>query len=147
MRRAGGNPLYAREFVHMLEDRARDGQAERDRRPGPAYGCPTRCRPAMAARTRLSWNHLETSRSCRPPRWSAIASGRGCSAALDRPDPTSTWFTREKLQRTAGHDDPSPPCSVDPRSTTEFAFTHGLDPRCRRRPARRGPPAPGCAWP
>ena len=79
MRRAGGNPLYAREFVHMLEDRARlpatsrrtgagrlDGQRSRhragaDRRPPrcaragrsiAAAGRGGRRRPVLAGRPR-----------------------------------------------------------------------------------------------
>jgi class 3 adenylate cyclase len=49
-RRAGGNPLYAREFVHMLEDSARRGPATGERDEAPAVSVPDTVQALIAAR-------------------------------------------------------------------------------------------------
>ncbi|MGZ8631699.1 MAG: ATP-binding protein [Actinomycetota bacterium] len=50
LRRAGGNPLYAREFVHMLEDRGSGGEVAGDTAASPGVLVPDTVQALIAAR-------------------------------------------------------------------------------------------------
>jgi hypothetical protein len=120
MRRAGGNPLYAREFVHMLEDRGADGQVERD---PDASGSGVRVPDTVQALIAARLDSLEPSERSLLQAASVVGDRfwPGVLAALDHPDDLDGSL--RELQR-RGMIRRSPLSTIPEQ--TEFAFTHGL---------------------
>ena len=120
MRRAGGNPLYAREFVHMLEDRGEDGRAERD---PDASGSGVRVPDTVQALIAARLDSLEPAERSLLQSASVVGDRfwPGVLAALDHPDDLDGSL--RELQR-RGMIRRSPLSTIPEQ--TEFAFTHGL---------------------
>ena len=120
MRRAGGNPLYAREFVHMLEDRGEDGRVERD---PDASGSGVRVPDTVQALIAARLDSLEPAERSLLQSASVVGDRfwPGVLAALDHPDDLDGSL--RELQR-RGMIRRSPLSTIPEQ--TEFAFTHGL---------------------
>ncbi len=120
MHRAGGNPLYAREFVHMLEDDAPDPAGDGDRGHHPrSVNVPDTVQALIAARldalTRPDRSLLQAA---------AVVGDHFWADALRALEPTiASDAPLQELQR-RGLIRRSPLSTIADQS--EFAFTHGL---------------------
>ncbi len=126
MRRAGGNPLYAREFVHMLEDRAPAGgeegrsDADDDRgRHTPSVNVPDTVQALIAARLDVlapaDRSLLQAAAVVGDRFWPGAL--RALEPTIDPDDPLHELQRRGLIRR-------SPLSTIGDES--EFAFTHGL---------------------
>ena len=121
LRRAGGNPLYAREFVHMLEDRGEEGRSVGADPAGPGgVGVPDTVQALIAARL----DSLETPERALLQAASVIGDRfwRGALVALE-PDPPDPDASVHILQR-RGLIRRSSTSSIE--GEAEFSFAHAL---------------------